>query len=79
MVGNMSNRKEAELKRRRIREHITKYRLRRGFAPSVREMSRDLDIPMTTIYYHLRCMQESGVLTMGPPRMARTWAFVDTK
>lgn len=80
-MGNVVRRKSprGDLARLRIREYIGKYRERRGFSPTVREMSQALDIPTTTIYYHLKQMQQRGELSVGPPRMARTWAFVDVK
>ena len=79
MVGVMTLHKKGDKARLRIREYIVKSHATRGFAPTVREMSRALDIPMTTVYYHLRRMQELGEISSGPPRMARTWAFVQTK
>jgi predicted transcriptional regulator len=63
----------------RIYEYIVGYRTKRGFSPTVREMSAALEIPTTTIYYHLKQMQLRGELTAGPPRMARTWAYVEPR
>lgn len=45
-----------------IYDFIAAYRKAYGCAPTLREIAAELGIALTTVYYHLECMEAVGMI-----------------
>jgi len=62
--------------RRQIVDFIRTYREGQGYSPSVREISAMLEIPTTSVFYHLGVLEREGIITRKEGQ-ARTWKLVE--
>jgi SOS-response transcriptional repressor LexA len=62
--------------RRQIVDFIKTYRESQGYSPSVREIAVWLDIPTTSVFYHLGVLEREGIITRKEGQ-ARTWKLVE--
>jgi SOS-response transcriptional repressor LexA len=62
--------------RRQIVDFIRTFRETQGYSPSVREIAMWLDIPTTSVFYHLGVLEREGII-MRREGQARTWQLVE--
>jgi SOS-response transcriptional repressor LexA len=72
MRTNQSGRRN----RRLIVDFIRTFREGQGYSPSVREIAVWLDMPTTSVFYHLGVLEREGIITRREGQ-ARTWQLVE--
>lgn len=66
---------DREFRREQITDYIQNYQRLYGYSPSVRDISSEYQMSISTTHFYLKQLIKEGVL-IGTPAKARTWRVV---